>query len=36
MQIPTPLRDSDIVDWGQDPEISILISTPTEFNVGDP
>lgn len=36
MQIPLPLKDSDKVDLGQDPEISILISTPTNFDVGDP
>ena len=36
MQIPLPFIDSDTGDLGQNPEISILISTPANLDVGDP
>lgn len=36
MQIPLPFMDSDTIDLGQNPEISILISTPANLDVGDP
>ena len=36
MQIPLPFIDSDTADLGQNPEISSLISTPANLDVGDP
>lgn len=36
MQILVLVRDSDTADLGQDPEIYIVISIPTNVDVGDP
>lgn len=36
MQTPLPFIDSDTADLGRNPEISVLISTPANLDVGDP